>query len=220
MSFELELELASGAEGRWTNVPTRRALVCVNGGTAADVPGTWSSSVEWLVRRLAPRFPELGFLEVRYRTKSWRRLELCIEDARSALDAARAAGAVELALLGYSMGGAVAVHVAAEPAVRTVIALAPWLYPQLDLGTLRDRRLAIVHGSMDRGLPGIPGVKPALSLAGYTRARALRIDAVRTVIPLASHAIALRRRSGGLLALPRAARWEELVAEELERFCA
>ena len=118
------------------------------------------------------------------------------------------------------MGGAVAVRVAGDSAVRTVIGLAPWLHPQLDLSPLQGRRFAIVHGSLDRGLPGVPGVRPALSLAGYARARALGIEAVRTTIPFASHAIALRRRSGGLLALPRARRWEELVAEELERFCA
>ena len=35
------------------------AVVCVNGGQAAEVEGTWSASLEWLVTRLAPRFPEL-----------------------------------------------------------------------------------------------------------------------------------------------------------------
>jgi hypothetical protein len=40
------------------------------------------------------------------------------------------------------------------------------------------------------------------------------------VIPLAAHPIALRWRSGALLPMPRAERWAELVAEELDRFCA
>jgi pimeloyl-ACP methyl ester carboxylesterase len=216
----MSFELTSGAEARWTNKVGRRAVVCFNGGTAAELPGTWSSSVEWLVRRLSVPFVKLAFLEVRYRTKSWRRLERCIEDAQSAVGAARAAGVEEVALLGYSMGGAVAVHVAANPEVRSVIALGPWLYPQLDLAPLDGRRLAIVHGSLDRGLPGIPGVSPALSLRGYERAKARGIDAVRTVIPFASHAIALRSPLGGLVRMPRADRWAELVDEELERFCA
>src|SRR5919106_6815147 len=104
--------LATGAEGRWTNAPVTRAVVCVNGGIEAEREGTWSASVEWLVGRLARRLPRLSFLEVRYRTKSWRRLDLCVEDTYAALAAARSAGATELALLGFSMGGAVAARAA------------------------------------------------------------------------------------------------------------
>ena len=163
MSFQLD----TGAEGRWTNRAGARAVVCMNGGTAAERPGTWSASLEWLVARLARRRPELGFLEVRYRVKSWRRLELCIEDAGAAIAAAREAGAEDVALVGFSMGGAVAVHVASDPAVSTVIALAPWLYSELDVSPLEGRRFAVVHGSLDRGLPGVPGVLPELSLRGY-----------------------------------------------------
>ena len=216
MSFQLE----SGGEARWTNRAGPRAVVCMNGGTAAEHPGTWSASLEWLVGRLARRRPELGFLEVRYRVKSWRRLELCIEDAGAAIAAARESGVEEVALVGFSMGGAVAVHVASDPAVRAVIALAPWLYPELDLSPLDGRRFAVVHGSLDRGLPGVPGVRPELSLRGYERARALGVDAVRTVIPGALHPIALRAPWGEPVPMPRAGRWEELVDAELERFCA
>ena len=60
------VELATGAEMRLTG-GGRTAVVCVNGGQAAEVEGTWSASLEWLVGRLAPRFPELTFAEVRYR---------------------------------------------------------------------------------------------------------------------------------------------------------
>jgi hypothetical protein len=38
-------------------------VVCVNGGAAAPVPGDWSASIEWLVRRLAPGSPRLAFHE-------------------------------------------------------------------------------------------------------------------------------------------------------------
>ena len=216
MTFELE----SGAEGRWTNAGGSRAVVCVNGGTAAAHPGTWSASLEWLVPRLARRRPELAFLEVRYRIKSWRRIELCIEDAAAGIAAARAGGADEVALLGFSMGGAVAVHVAADPDVSAVIALAPWLYRELDLTSLAGRRFAVLHGSLDRGLPGVPGVAPELSLRGYEKARALGVDAERTVIPGALHPIALRTPWGGLVPMPRAGRWEELVDAELGLFSA
>src|SRR5688572_4416313 len=216
----MSFELASGAEGRWTGPAGARAVVCVDGGTAAATAGTWSASVEWLVRRLAPEFPTLGFLEVRYRLKSWRQLELCVEDARAGIAAARERGAEELALLGFSMGGAVAVRVAGDPAVSTVIALAPWLYPQLDVSPLDGRRFVILHGALDRGLPGVPGVAPALSLHGFERARARGVDAVRTMIPGAIHPIALRAPWGAPVPVARARRWAELVGEELERFCA
>ena len=216
----MSFRLATGAEARWTNAGAPRVVVCVNGGTAAEVQGTWSASVEWLVRRLAARLPGLGFLEVRYRTKSWHRLEECADDARAALGAARAEDVDDVALLGFSMGGAVAVRVAADPAVRHVIGLAPWLPPQLDLSPLDGRRLAIVHGSWDRGLPFLPGVSPELSRRGYERARARGVEAVRTVIPGAIHPIALRSPWGAAVPMPRAGRWEELVGAELERFCA
>src|SRR6266576_5850927 len=114
--------LESGAELRLTGPTDRAAVVCVNGGQAAEVEGTWSTSLEWLVRRLAPRFPQLGFVEVRYRIKSWRRLELCVEDTRAAV---RAAGAERTLLLGFSMGGAVAISAADEPSVERVLGLAP-----------------------------------------------------------------------------------------------
>lgn len=216
----MSFELSSGAEGRWTGAPSARAVVCVNGGTAAETAGTWSASVEWLVQRLAPRFRSLSFLEVRYRVKSWRRLELCVEDARAGIAAARDRGADEIALLGFSMGGAVAVQAAADPAVSTVIALAPWLYPQLDVSPLDGRRFAVVHGELDRGLPGVPGVAPALSLAGYERARKRGVDAVRTTIPGALHPIAVRAPWGAPVRFTRARRWAELVGQELELFCA
>jgi pimeloyl-ACP methyl ester carboxylesterase len=215
----MSFALANGAEARWTGNPGPRAVVCVNGGTAAEAPGTWSASVEWLVQRLARQRSALPFLEVRYRVKSWRRLELCIEDARAAIDAAREAGVEEVALLGFSMGGAVSVHVAGDPAVSTVIALAPWLYPELDVSPLDGRRFAVLHGTLDRGLPGVPGVAPELSRDGYERAKKRGVDAHRTLIRGAIHPIALRAPWGGTVAMPRAGRWAELVGDELERFC-
>lgn len=216
----MSFELGSGAEARWTGTPGRRAVVCVNGGTAAELPGTWSASVEWLVRALSHRFPALGFLEVRYRIKSWRRFDDCVDDGLAAIAAAREAGTEELALLGFSMGGAVAVRNAAADEVRLVAGVNPWLPPQLGLEPLRGRRLAIVHGSLDAPFPGIPGVKPAMSRAACERARALGVDAERTVVPGAFHAVALRRRNGGLLSLPGSRRYADLVGAALERFCA
>ncbi len=95
---------------RVTGPADRLAVVCVNGGQASEVEGTWSASLEWLVRQLAPQFPELGFAEVRYRIKSWKRLDSCVADARAAVEATAAPRTL---LLGFSMGGAVAAQAAA-----------------------------------------------------------------------------------------------------------
>ena len=211
--------LATGAEARWTGRLGSGAVVCVNGGTAAEVPGTWSASIEWLVRGLADRFPQVGFLEVRYRIKSWQRLELCVEDCRAALDAAREAGAERLALLAFSMGGAVAVQNAGTPDIEALVGVNPWLPPQLDFSPLAHKRLAIVHGALDAPLPGIPGVKPSMSAAAAARASALGADVTREVVA-GFHAVAFRRRDGGLLPVPGARRFDAFVQRELQGFCA
>jgi dienelactone hydrolase len=204
--------LSTGAELRLTGA-AERAVVCVNGGTRADVPGTWSASLEWLVRRLATRLPELAFAEVKFRIKSWNRLDMCTEDALAAIEAV---GARETLLLGFSMGGAVAIKAARRPNVSTVIGLAPWIPDRLDLSTLDGRRLAVFHGALDRYIPGIPGVSPSNSRRGFERARARGVDASYTLIPGAVHGIAVRVPSGSLVPLPKAKRWAELVAGELQ----
>ena len=210
-------ELPTGAEARFSGQHGRLAVVCANGGRSAEVPGTWSASIEWLVGRLAPLFPDLRFAELRYRVKSWKRLDLCVEDALAAIEAS---GAERVLLMGFSMGGAVAVRAAAHPAVAGVLGLAPWLPDQLDLAPLRGRRLDVLHGALDRWLPGIPGVSPSSSRRGYERARRLGVDGSYTVIPRAVHGIALRSPWGALVTLPRAGRWAELAAAEVGRFRA
>jgi pimeloyl-ACP methyl ester carboxylesterase len=204
--------LPTGAEIRSTGAPGSFAVVCANGGRAAEVPGTWSASIEWLVRGLAPRFPELRFVELRYRVRSWKRLDLCVEDALAAVDAA---GAERTLLMGFSMGGAVAVRAASHPSVVGVLGLAPWLPDELDVSSLRGRRLDVLHGALDRWLPGIPGVSPSVSRRGFERARRLGIDGSYTLISGAVHAIALRSPVGGLVPLPRAPRWAELTAARI-----
>lgn len=208
------MELSTGAELRITGGSGPLSVVCMNGGQRAEVEGTWSPTIEWLLERLRGQFPQVRFAELRYRIKSWRRFNECVEDARAAIEAA---GSERTLLLGFSMGGGVAIAAAAEPSVETVVGLAPWIPPRLPLEGLRGRRLAVIHGSLDRGLPWIPGVSPRLSRTGFERARALGVTGDYTLIPGAVHGIAVRPLGLGLVPLPRAKRWAELVAEELER---
>jgi pimeloyl-ACP methyl ester carboxylesterase len=209
------VELATGAEMRVTNRSTERVVVCVNGGQASEVEGTWSASLEWLVHRLAPRFPQLGFAEVRYRVKSWRQLERCVEDGRAAI---RETGAERVLVLGFSMGGAVAISAADEPAVERVVGLAPWIPDRLSVEPIRGKRLDVIHGSLDGYLPGIPGVSPRLSRRGFERVRAVGAAGDYALIRGALHGIALRAHRGHAFPLPRAHAWERHVAAQLETF--
>jgi pimeloyl-ACP methyl ester carboxylesterase len=54
-----------------------------------------------------------------------------------------------VALVGHSLGGRAAVLAGAHPAVRSVVALAPWLYADDD-PDLAGRRVLFVHGEHDR----------------------------------------------------------------------
>jgi pimeloyl-ACP methyl ester carboxylesterase len=211
------IPIATGAELRLTGPSGVAAVVCINGGQSGEVAGTWSATLEWLVGRLSPRFPELAFGEVRYRVKSWRHLDWCVADTRAAI---AAMDPPRTLLLGFSMGGAVAVGAADEPTVETVLGLAPWIPERLPLTTLRHRRLAVLHGSLDRYLPGIPGVSPTNSRRGFERAQALGIDGAYTLIRGGIHGVAVRMPWGEPAPLPRAGLWERLVAAELERFAA
>jgi dienelactone hydrolase len=213
--------LPTGAQIRFTGRADGLVALCVNGGTGRELPGTWSASAEFLVRRCAPRLPGVGWAELRYRVRSWRQLEMCIDDGRAALDAVAAAGAREVVVVGYSMGGGVASAIADHPLVRQVIGLAPWLPERLDLSAMHDREIAIFHGSLDRHLPGIPGVSPESSRKGFERLLALGARGTYTMIPGAIHPIALRAPWGVLVPMPRAAEWarqvQSVVAAAAER---
>jgi dienelactone hydrolase len=211
--------LPTGAEARLTN-RGRLAAVLVNGGTAQPLPGTWSATSELLTRELAPRFAGIGFLEVKYRIKSWRMLERCFDDATAAIDLAVAEGAVLCLLVGFSMGGAVGIGVAGHDAVEGVLGLSPWIPSRLSLDGLAGRRLDVLQGALDRALPGIPGVSPASSRAGFERARALGVDGSYELIRGGLHGCAVRAPSGRLLRLPRWRAWMDGVARGLERFQA
>lgn len=209
-----QFQLARGAEARVRNPDAPRAAVLVNGGTARRVPGTWSATSEWLAERLAARFPEVAFMEVRYRTKSWNELPSCIEDAEDALTAA---GRPSI-LVGFSMGGAVAIAAADHERANAVLGLAPWIPPQLDVRPLSGKRFDVVHGAWDRWLPLVPGVSTTHSRSGFERALAAGAHGTYTVISRGLHGVALRSREGSLVTLPRAGAWLGPVSDAIERF--
>ncbi|MBA3432764.1 MAG: hypothetical protein H0U08_01580 [Actinobacteria bacterium] len=211
------LRLAHGAEARVQNADAPLAAVLVNGGTARRVAGTWSATSEWLAVRLAERFSAVAFVEVRYRTKSWNELPSCVQDAVDALDAADRPSI----LVGFSMGGAVAIGAAGDERVRAVLGLAPWIPVQLDLDPLRGKRFDVVHGAWDRWLPLVPGVSAKHSRSGFERALAAGAQGgAYTLVPRGLHGVALRTGGGSLITLPRAGAWLDPISEAIERFQA
>ncbi len=211
--------LPTGAEARLRNEGAPLAAVLANGGTARAVPGTWSATSELLARELAPRVPGVLFAELRYRVKTWNALASCMADANAALDIT--AGTTRAALLiGFSMGGAVSIGVAVHDHAYGVLGLAPWIPDRLPLEGLHGKRLDVLHGAWDRYLPGIPGVSPANSRAGFERVQQLGVEGSYALIPRGLHGCALRSPFGGLAKLPRWRAWVEAVAERLEAFQA
>jgi hypothetical protein len=181
--------------------------------------GTWKS-VGRMARAAAVRRPPRNGLSRWSATdvKSWRQLDSCIADARAAIGRTRG-GAAEVAMLGFSMGGAVSCS-SPRSAVSTVIALAHVALPP-SWTSLRSTAAASPSCTAPRPRPARCSRRRSRALAARLRARAGRgVDAERTVIDGAIHPIALRAPWGRTVPMPRAGRWAELVGRELERFCA
>jgi len=111
--------------------------------------------------------------QVQYRLRGWNSPRMDpVADAREVLDDVRQRFEPErIVLVGHSMGGRVAAHLAAGGGVGAVVALAPWWEGQdgdlIPAGT----RLLVVHGTADIT------TDPAGSRAGTGRARRRGLDA-------------------------------------------
>ena len=95
---------------------------------------------------------EIAVAALRYAVRGWNGDEASpLADSRLALEqvAARHPG-VPIGLLGHSMGGRVALHLADDPRVHAIAALAPWVerpdHPLAHPGL----HLLVMHGSLDR----------------------------------------------------------------------
>ena len=209
-----EISLATGAQMRVMRPGLGTVVMCVNGGGASPRPGNWSPTIEWLVDRLGPRYPDATFAEVRYRVRSWKMLPSCIADGAAAL--AAVPDAERIVMLGFSMGGAVSIACAADERVTDLVALAPWIPEELALGQLAGDRVTIIHGGIDGVIPGVPGVRPSHSLRGADRLRAAGADVIYRRIPGAVHGVAIRRGER-LIPLPRAGTWLRDIDQAMDR---
>lgn len=148
-----------------------------------------------LRRRLGP---EVDVRRVQYRVRGWNAGRLdALDDARAALDAmAERVGSGPIVVVGHSMGGRVAAHLASEGRVAGVAALAPW-WPDQDGDLIPVHcRLLTMHGTADTW------TDPRASRTQTLRAESRGVDARWVEFPGAGHFL-LRDHS----------RWHRLTAE-------
>ncbi len=135
--------------------------------------------------RRAARGRAVLVAEGRYRHRGWNgdRADAA-RDAGTALARLRDRfGAIPVVLVGHSMGGRAALAVAGDPAVRGVVALAPWCPPGEPVAHLAGRRLYLLHDETDR----VTAARD--SWAFVRRAREAGADATGVPMPLGGHAM-------------------------------
>jgi len=143
------------------------------------------------IARLAARIGRgrLAVFRLLNARRGWDTDHTPVHDTHWALDqlAARLGRALPTCLIGHSLGGRAAILSADRPEVRSVAALAPWVYPT-DAPEHVDRRsFLFVHGSADR----IASPERSAALA---RRLAPRADVAYVTVAGAKHALL----SGGL----------------------
>lgn len=135
---------------------------------------------------------------VRYRFRGWNSPQMdALRDAEAVLDSARDRFEPDrIAVVGHSMGGRIAAHLAGRGGVGTVVALAPWWVGNDGDLIPPGTRLLAVHGTADTW------TDPRASRAQVARAQQRGVDAQWVGIDGAGHYMV--RRWG---------RWHGLASE-------
>ena len=93
----------------------------------------------------------LGVFRLLNTHRGWDTTHTPVHDVRWALSVLeeRYGAGVPVCLVGHSLGGRAALLAGSAPAVRSVVALNPWVYPT-DRVDLSGRRVLVIHGTEDR----------------------------------------------------------------------
>jgi pimeloyl-ACP methyl ester carboxylesterase len=152
----------SAADPFWTrydaSVRPRALILMLHGGKDRSHDAVGGRSLSWrrsaLMQReiaLMAREADVSVWLLRFGTRGWNGGTGRIAEARRALaEVRRELGDVPVCLLGHSMGARAAVHLADDPNVRGVVALAPWLPAGESVAALAGKHLRAAHGRRDR----------------------------------------------------------------------
>ncbi|WP_341927700.1 alpha/beta fold hydrolase [Nocardioides psychrotolerans] len=135
----------------------RGVVLMLHGGKQASMQSVDHRSASWrrfaaMQRSITPRAHAAGVSTwlLRYTVRGWNH-GAPVDDARWAIEEVRRElGDVPVVLLGHSMGGRTAVHVADAPSVVGVVAVAPWWSPEDPVHTLSGRQVHAAHGRTDK----------------------------------------------------------------------
>jgi len=186
-------------------------LVLPGGKVRSDEASRWwqlaNIRMMFVARALRRRLgPDVDVRRVQYQRRGWNSPTLdALADATHALDEMRQRFEPKnIVLVGHSMGGRVAAHLAANGDVGAVVALAPWwVGGDADL-IPASTRLLVVHGTADTW------TDPGDSRRQTRRARWRGLDAEWVGIGGAGHYMVRRRGEWG-------GRTEDFVADYLQR---
>ncbi|WP_038169777.1 alpha/beta hydrolase [Tomitella biformata] len=177
--------------------PTTACVLVLPGGKprSAGRSRPWQLSnlrMAWLARALRARLAGRGIAveRVQYRVRGWNEPERDpVRDAAAVLaDATGRFGDVPVVLVGHSMGGRVAAHLADHPSVCGIAALAPW-WPESDAARIpAGRTLSVAHGAEDRW------TDPLASRAQTVRARGRGVNATWVSLTGAGHFLLTKPR--------------------------
>ncbi|GAC1527511.1 MAG: alpha/beta hydrolase [Marmoricola sp.] len=135
------------------------ALYLHGGAVRSSRPVTRAATtlqrMRWMRDALAPSLATDGIASglLRYTVRGWNAKDgepAPLADARWALEEVRERYGVPVILIGHSMGGRTGLRVAGHPSVVGLVGLAPWFPADEDVSPIRDRHLAVIHGTRDR----------------------------------------------------------------------